>query len=77
MREEAEKERLKQIAEEEKQIRMRRRSSPAIRQTQAVVPAERATFSEPIPHRNEFVSYSNVFQHVFSTHMHSLLVRTC
>lgn len=56
MREEAETERLKQIEEEEKQNRLRRRSSPALRQTQAITGVERSTFSEPIPRRNEFVS---------------------
>lgn len=56
MREEAEKERLKQIEEEEKQNRLRRRSSPALREIPTVSGVERSTFSEPIPRRNEFVS---------------------
>lgn len=56
MREEAEQERLKQIEEEEKRNRMRRSSSPAIRQTQIVLASERSAHSEPIPRLKDFVS---------------------
>lgn len=55
MREDAEKERVKQVEEEEKKNRMRRSSSPALRQTQ-VLAVERSAHSEPIPRRNDFVS---------------------
>lgn len=61
MREDDEKERLKQIEEERKQTRMRRSSSPALRQTELVSAVERSTYSEPIPRRNDFVSPSFTF----------------
>lgn len=56
MREDAEIERLKQVEEEEKKNRVRRSSSPALRQTQLVSANERSAHSEPIPRRNDFVS---------------------